>query len=84
MKRTIQYLLTGGGVVLLSGFLVNAMSVKKEENNIFSQLTEDELAISTNKQKPKQPRTLFQLRKLIIKPISLMITEFPLSIYPKN
>jgi len=37
MKRTIQYLLTGGGVVLLSGFLVNAMSVKKEENNIYEQ-----------------------------------------------
>ena len=41
MKRTIQYLLTGGGVVLLSGFLVNAMSVKKEENKTTKKSTSE-------------------------------------------
>ena len=37
MKKTLQYILISGGVVLLSGFLVNAMSVKKEDQNIFEQ-----------------------------------------------
>ena len=48
MKKTLQYILISGGVVLLSGFLVNAMSVKKEDHNIFEQaeaeLTENPLA----------------------------------------
>ena len=37
MKPSIQHLLIGGGVILTSGFLVNAMSVKKEERNIYEQ-----------------------------------------------
>ena len=37
MKLSIQHLLMGGGVILTSGFLVNAMSVKKEERNIYEQ-----------------------------------------------
>ena len=37
MKLSIQHLLIGGGVILTSGFLVNAMSVKKEERNIYEQ-----------------------------------------------
>ena len=38
MKPSIQHLLIGGGVILTSGFLVNAMSVKKEERNIYEQV----------------------------------------------
>jgi lytic transglycosylase catalytic len=36
MKKT-NHILVSGGILLLSGFLVNAMSVKKEERNIYEQ-----------------------------------------------
>ena len=47
MKLSIQHLLMGGGVILTSGFLVNAMSVKKEERNIYEQA---EAEVATTKQ----------------------------------
>ncbi len=46
MRKTIQYIIISGGVILLSGFLVNAMSVKKEENNIYEK-AEAEVAENT-------------------------------------
>ncbi len=46
MRKTIQYIIISGGVILLSGFLVNAMSVKKEENNIYEKV-EAEVAENT-------------------------------------
>ena len=46
MKLSIQHLLMGGGVILTSGFLVNAMSVKKEERNIYEQ-AEAEIATTS-------------------------------------
>ena len=46
MKLSIQHLLMGGGVILTSGFLVNAMSVKKEERNIYEQ-AESEVATTS-------------------------------------
>ena len=46
MKLSIQHLLIGGGDILTSGFLVNAMSVKKEERNIYEQ-AEAEIATTS-------------------------------------
>ena len=46
MRKTIQYIIISGGGILLSGFLVNAMSVKKEENNIYEKV-EAEVAENT-------------------------------------
>ena len=37
MKRTIRHILITGSIILMSGFLVNAMSVKKDEKNIYEQ-----------------------------------------------
>ena len=37
MKRTIRPILITGSIILMSGFLVNAMSVKKDEKNIYEQ-----------------------------------------------
>ena len=43
MKKTLQHILISVSIILLSGFLMNAMSVKKEDNNIFER-AEAELA----------------------------------------
>ncbi|WP_314205517.1 transglycosylase SLT domain-containing protein [Capnocytophaga bilenii] len=40
MKRTIRHILITGSIILMSGFLVNAMSVKKDEKNIYEQAEE--------------------------------------------
>lgn len=48
MKPSIQHLLIGGGVILTSGFLVNAMSVKKEERNIYEQAEAEVATTSPN------------------------------------
>ena len=73
MKKTLQYILISGGVVLLSGFLVNAMSVKKEDHNIFEQ-AEAELT-----------EILLLLKMLLTtKMIFLIIIEFTLLTYLKS
>jgi membrane-bound lytic murein transglycosylase len=41
MKTTLQRISLGVGIILASGFLVNAMSVKKEERNIYQQAEEE-------------------------------------------
>ena len=40
MKRTIRHILITGSIILMSGFLVNAMSVKKDKKNIYEQAEE--------------------------------------------
>ena len=40
MKRTIRHILITGSIILISGFLVNAMSVKKDKKNIYEQAEE--------------------------------------------
>ena len=40
MKRTIRHILITGSIILMSGFLVNAMSVKKNKKNIYEQAEE--------------------------------------------
>ena len=40
MKRTIRHILITGSIILMSGFLVNAMSIKKDEKNIYEQAEE--------------------------------------------
>ena len=40
MKRTIRHILITGSIILMSGFLVNAMSAKKDEKNIYEQAEE--------------------------------------------
>ncbi|AVM50019.1 lytic transglycosylase domain-containing protein [Capnocytophaga sp. oral taxon 878] len=41
MKTTLQRISLGLGIIITSGFLVNAMSVKKEERNIYQQAQEE-------------------------------------------